>query len=151
MATWDQKLEENGVQRSDKFDAPEPSVKSSLPRVSTARKASDPKSGNEKKAAQAVDILAGFNGTLCMGLAIIGMFGTASEIGDRNDAFREQATAALLTDPKLCDRIISMSGTSGMLGLLAAYSALGFGVLPTARDEVTQLKTRYQERRANAA
>lgn len=122
---------------------PEPSASPPLPPVvkpSATRSVKDGKSPNHGKASQAVDVLAGLNGGLSVLLMGMTMFGTASALEERDSAFREMAYKALIVDPKLCDRIIRMGGSSGMLGLIAAYGMLGMAVYPVAKDEAVRVR-----------
>lgn len=108
---------------------------------------STPKTGNERKAAQAVEVLVSLNGMFATALFVARFFDTASAIGDAEDAFREQAYAALLVDPKMCDRIIKMSSGGSSFGLMGAYGMLAMGVLPTAREEFGEFRERLEEKK----
>jgi hypothetical protein len=61
-----------------------------------------------------------------------GYHATASALAEREEAFREQAYAALVTDPALCRMILRAGTTSGKVSLIIAYAMLGAGVAPTA-------------------
>jgi hypothetical protein len=60
---------------------------------------------------------------------------TAAALGNANEGFEEQAYAALLTDPKLCQWILKAGSTSGKVSLLIAYGMLTAAVAPVAIAE----------------
>lgn len=60
---------------------------------------------------------------------------TASALAQANDAFMEQAAAALSTDPKLARLILKGGGASGKVSLLIAYGMLAGAVVPVAITE----------------
>ena len=96
------------------------------------------KNSNAQLAAQAADALVSVNSLVVMGLMFAQFGDTASEISKREDAFREQAYQALLTDPALCKSILRAGQTSGKISLLIAYGMLGASVAPTAMVEVNE-------------
>lgn len=55
---------------------------------------------------------------------------TASAIATANDAFVEQAAAALSTDPKLARLIIQSGAASGRAALIVSYAMLAGAVVP---------------------
>jgi hypothetical protein len=75
------------------------------------------------------------NGLACVSLMLVQFHATASAIAEREDAFREQVYAALVTDPALCRTILRAGTTSGKISLLIAYAMLGASVYPVARAE----------------
>lgn len=83
-------------------------------------------------AGQAVDALCQLNSFAGIGLMMTGYHATASALAEREEAFREQAYAALVTDPALCRMILRAGTTSGKVSLIIAYAMLGAGVAPTA-------------------
>ncbi|HEY6018781.1 MAG TPA: hypothetical protein VIY48_02495 [Candidatus Paceibacterota bacterium] len=90
---------------------------------------------NDKLAAQATDSLMALNALATMGIMFAGMNRTASAIAERDDAFREQAYSALLTDPALCRVILRGGAVSARLSLGIAYATLGAAVAPVAIAE----------------
>lgn len=90
---------------------------------------------NDKLAAQATDSLMALNSLACMGIMFAGFQRTASAIAERDDAFREQAYSALLTDPALCRVILRGGAVSARLSLAIAYGTLGAAVAPVALTE----------------
>lgn len=95
---------------------------------------------NEKLANQAVDVLCQVNEMVAVGAMLAKLFGTASAISERNDAFREQAYQALLLDPGLCKTILRGGAKSGKFALIGAYAMLAVGVVPVAIEEVKELR-----------
>lgn len=104
--------------------------------------ASVPKSkgSNATLAATAADALCQWNGLLVVGCMVAGYHGTGSAIAERETAFREQAYAALVTDPALCRVILRAGTTSAKLSLLMAYGMLGIAVAPVAMTEFKEKK-----------
>lgn len=115
----------------------------------TAPKVSIPKTGNEKLAAAAVEVLAGLNTAVSMGLMVAMMSGTATAISAGDEMFRKQAYAALLTDPSLCERIIAMSTASGTMGLLMAYGVLFANAAPLAFAERNNMRDMFRNLKKN--
>jgi len=103
---------------------------------------------NAVLAGQAVDALCQLNAFAGVGLMMTGYRATASALADREEAFREQAYAALVTDPALCRMILRAGTTSGKVSLIIAYAMLGAGIAPTAIVEYKSkqlLKEQAQE------
>lgn len=107
------------------------------------------KTGNEKLAAQALELLVNLNDMVCGGLMIVGFHGTAMAISAREDAFREQAMAALLADPALCRKLTEKAKVAGPLGLVLAYGMLGIGIAPVAATEYQDMRARAAEKKRN--
>jgi hypothetical protein len=107
------------------------------------------KTGNERLAAQALELLVNLNDMVCGGLMIVGFHGTAMAISAREDAFREQAMAALLADPGLCRKLTEKAKVAGPLGLLLAYGMLGIGIAPVAATEYQDMRARAEEKKRN--
>lgn len=99
------------------------------------------------QAAQATAVLVQLNGMLAIGSMALGMHGTASAIAAGNGVFEEQAYQALITDPELCKLILKGGVKSGKVSLLIAYAGLGASVVPTAINEVKELKAERDARR----
>jgi hypothetical protein len=94
-----------------------------------------PKNSNGKMAGQAADALVQLNSFLISFTMLIGYKETASAMAERNDAFREQAFNALLTDPVLCSQILKAGTTSGKLALSLTYGMFLAGTMPYAVEE----------------
>lgn len=98
-----------------------------------ARTAGTPGKGtNAALAAQASEALCQVNALAVMGLMLAQLPDTASAVADREDVFREQAYAALLTDPALAKVILRAGTTGGKISLAIAYAMLGASVAPVA-------------------
>lgn len=97
---------------------------------------------------QATAVLVQVNGLLAMGAMATGMFGTASAIAQANETFKEQAHAALVTDPDLCRLILKTGAKSAKLSLGLAYLGMGIAVGPTAVMEVRNKQQARAERKA---
>jgi len=118
-------------------------------------KATPAKSGTRKTtgknaqiAGQAADALAQYN-DLAAFIAIICQYdGTGSAIQNANDAFREKAYQALLTDPALAQRIASQGVISGKVSLIIAYALLAGSVVPVALLEMAEHKRERELRLA---
>ena len=85
---------------------------------------------NAQLAAQASEALTQLNALVAMGLFLASMPDTASALSDREDTFKEQAYAALLTDPGLSRTILKAGTTGGKISLIIAYGMLGASVAP---------------------
>lgn len=105
------------------------------------------KTGNEKLAAQALELLVNLNDMICGGLMIVGFHGTAMAISAREEAFREQALAALIADPELCKRLTEKAKFAGPLGLVIAYGILTMSVAPVAATELKDTRARIAQKR----
>lgn len=103
------------------------------------------KGTNEQLAAQALEVLCGFNGIAAFGMRLMRLTETGQAITDRETAFREQAYLALLMDPKLCQTILKSSGTSGIMGLFMAYGMLGAAIAPVAMNEIKALRAEAEK------
>jgi len=88
------------------------------------------KGGNVQLATQAADALVQLNSLCVMGLMLAQLPQTAGALAGTEDGFREQAIAALVTDPALCKSILKAGTTSGKVSLLIAYAMLGGAVVP---------------------
>jgi len=89
-------------------------------------------------AAQATEALCQVNGLIAMGLMLAQMPETGSALAEREDVFREQAYAALLTDPALSKVILRAGTTSGRISLGIAYVMLTASVAPVGVMEFKQ-------------
>lgn len=105
------------------------------------------KVAHDRKARLATEHLKTYNALAGTGLMALRMPQTASAIAAKNDAFGEQAYAALILDEKLCDMILKVSGKSGAFSLIMAYAMLLSNVGPTAVMELRE----QREARADAA
>ena len=94
--------------------------------------------GNDKLAAQATEALVQLNNLTGLGVRLLGLQTTAEMIVFCEDTFREQAYAALLTDPALCKQILSAGQVSAKFSLAIAYAMLGAQVAPLAIMELKQ-------------
>jgi hypothetical protein len=111
------------------------------------RGVSAPRNSNAVMAASAADALNQINSMMVVGGMVLGFIQTASAIAERQDAFREQAYSALLTDPALCASILKAGTTSGKMALGIAYLMLGAGVAPYAVSEFKERKAERDEAR----
>lgn len=100
---------------------------------------------NAVLAGQAVDALCQLNAFAGIGLMMTGYHATAGALAEREEAFREQAYAALVTDPTLCRMILRAGTTSGKVSLIIAYAMLGAGIAPTAILEFKTKKAMKEE------
>jgi hypothetical protein len=91
-------------------------------------------------AAQATATLEQVNGLLALGVMALGFTQTAHAISAANPAFKEQAHAALLTDPELCRLILKTGGASSKMALGMAYVGMGMMVAPAAVIEYREKK-----------
>jgi hypothetical protein len=137
MASWTEKL---AARTSPAFQSTDDAPAKIPPKLKT---------GNEKLAAQALELLVNLNDMLCGGLMIIGFHGTAMAISAREDAFREQAMAALLADPALCRKLTEKAKVAGPLGLLLAYGMLAASIAPVAATEYQDMRARAAEKRGH--
>lgn len=95
---------------------------------------------SEKSAAQATEVLCQLNDWLSIGAMMVGLHGTAGELAQRQEAFREQAFSALLLDPALCRAILRSGARSGKVALGMAYLTMLGSVAPTALLEIKELR-----------
>lgn len=91
---------------------------------------------SEKSARTAAKLLAQMNLFVGMGISAFGLRLTARELVKANDQFEEMAYNALLSDPKLCQKILSAGAQSGKTQLMFAYVALGGSLAPMAWSEM---------------
>lgn len=91
---------------------------------------------NDKLAAQATEALVQINRLTGFGARVLGLPSTGEMIAFAEDTFREQAHAALLTDPALCKQILSAGQVSAKFSLALAYAMLGAQVAPVAMLEI---------------
>jgi hypothetical protein len=102
---------------------------------------------NASLAAQATEALVQIDGLLGGGLFVLGYRGTASVLAGTQETFREQAYAALLTDPELCRMILKGGTASGKVALVIAYVMKLSVVVPTLMMEHRSIQqTRRAER-----
>lgn len=94
-------------------------------------------------ASRAVEVLGQLNGFLAMGLLATGMTMTASTLAANNDAFKENALNALITDPALCRLILRGGVKSAKVALMVSYGGLVASIAPTALQE-------FKEQRAES-
>jgi hypothetical protein len=97
-------------------------------------------------AAQATGVLVQLNALLAMGVAALGLFGTAGAIASANETFEQQAHAALLTDPELCKLILKSGAKSSKVALGLAYGGMAMSVAPTAVNELRERKAAREAR-----
>lgn len=95
---------------------------------------------SDSLAEQAASMLGMANRLFGMGLMAFGLPMSAAAIGGANEHFEVMAKQALLTDPKLCRKILSAGSTSGAAGLAIAYAGLGAAVAPTLVGEFKERK-----------
>lgn len=110
----------------------------------TTRKSS---TGNERLAQQATESLVQLNRITGMGLRLLGLPESGNMIAFCEEGFREQAYAALLTDPGLCRQLLSVGGMSGKTALIIAYGMLGAQVAPIANHEIRGMIIERQRRK----
>lgn len=118
--------------------------KSNKSGTGTTRKSSV--TGNERLANQATEALVQLNRMTGLGLRLIGMPHTGEMIAFCEEGFREQAYAALLTDPALCKQLLSVGGFSGKTALIIAYGMMGAQMAPVANHEIRQMILARKER-----
>ena len=106
---------------------------------------------NAQLAAQASEALSQINGLIAMGLFLAQMPDTSSALADRESVFRDQAYAALLTDPALCRLILKAGTTGGKISLAIAYAMLGASVAPVGIMEYRSNKAARDEDRSGYA
>lgn len=107
------------------------------------------KSGNEKLALQATEALVQINTLTGLGTRLMGLSTTSETIMFCEDTFREQAYAALLTDPALCKQILSAGQVSAKFSLAIAYAMLGAQVVPVAVLELKQKRQAKEDETQN--
>lgn len=112
-------------------------------RSSSSSKSSGSSSNNEKLAAAALDVLVQGNNVGVMILSLAQMYGTASAVSQREEAFRATALEALKADPGMARSILKAGATSGKAMLMMAYGMLAVSVAPVAIQE-------FKEKRAAA-
>ena len=112
----------------------------------TGVKASTPK--NERLAAQATDALMQINGIAALICMLSSMPMTAEAINKAEDGLREQVKAALITDPDLCNKILSAGTHSAKISLVIAYGMFAATVAPVAVLEFRQNKALREAREA---
>lgn len=101
---------------------------------------------NDKLAAMAVDVLCQGNAAITVGLMLVRLNQTASELATRDDAFRAQAYEALKLDPALCKVILKGGASSGKVALMIAYAMMLASVAPTF---ISEMKERRATERAD--
>lgn len=101
--------------------------------------------GNEKLATQAAESLVQINRLTGLGARILGLPGTSEMIMFCEDGFKEQAYAALLTDPDLCRQILSAGQISAKFSLAVAYAMMGAQIVPVA---IVELKSKKADKEA---
>lgn len=95
---------------------------------------------SEKSARAAAKLLAQMNLFVGMGISAFGMRMTAQELVDANSQFEEMAFQALLSDPKLCAKIMSAGLSSGRSQLMFAYLALAGALTPVAMQDIKNIR-----------
>lgn len=116
-----------------------------------AKKATPRSAPAQAKAAAAV--LGGMNDlmtSLMFGVSMvpalpISLTNTASALAAKNEAFVEQAEAALSQDPALCRAILKAGGTSGKMALAMAYAMLGASLVPAVKADMAMTKAAQVE------
>lgn len=114
-------------------------------RTNTTRRSSTSGMGNEKLAAAALDVLVQGNNILAMCAMLAQLYGTASAISEREDAFRVQALEALKMDPGLCRTILKAGATGGKAALAVAYGMMLLSIAPVT---IGELKAKKEAREA---
>jgi len=100
-------------------------------------------SGNAQTlAAQAAKTLANVNSMIAMGLGGFGFFRSMQALMEQNESFEQAAYAALLTDTKMCQTIVSVGTVSAKASLGMAYLSLGMGLAPVIAEEIREKKER---------
>lgn len=100
---------------------------------------------NGNLAGQAADVLAQVNDVIGLGFMVGGLPKSASALAARNEAFKEQAHAALSTDPGLCRMILRAGTSSAKLSLAIAYAMLGASVGPYVKMEIDERRAANAE------
>ena len=108
-------------------------------------RASTPK--NDRLAAQATDALMQINGLGALVCMLSGMPMTAAAITSTEDGLREQVKAALITDPDLCNKILSAGTHSAKISLVIAYGMFAAAVVPVA---IMEFKSNREARELEA-
>lgn len=99
-------------------------------------------SGNANNlAGQATAVLEQGNALIAIVLGSARMFKSAQAMMEHNEAFKEDAYAALVADPDMCRFLLKARGVSSKMGLTMAYLGLGMRVGPIVWEE-------YSEKRA---
>ena len=95
---------------------------------------------NAQIAGQAADTLAQYNELVAFVATLSTWNNTGEALINANDAFREKAYAALLTDPELAQSIVRTGGISGKAALIISYAMLATAVAPVAVMEARAKK-----------
>ncbi len=103
---------------------------------------------NDKLAREATEALVQINRLTGLGSRILGLPTTAEMIAFCEESFREQAYAALLTDPDLCRQILSAGQISAKFSLAIAYAMMGAQVVPVAVMEIKAKREAKAEAKA---
>lgn len=119
-------------------------------RASGSTKSAPKNTTNERLAVQATEALVQINRLTGFGLRVLGMPETGATIAYAEDVFREQALAALMTDPGLCKQILAAGQVSAKASLALAYGMLGMQVAPVAMLEIKAKREAKAEAKANA-
>lgn len=106
---------------------------------------------SEKSARTAAKLLAQMNLFIGMGISAFGLQLTAQELVTANEQFEEMAFNALLSDPKLCSKILSAGAKSGQTQLMFAYVALAGSLAPMAMSEVRGIRNQRATEEGYAA
>lgn len=90
---------------------------------------------NPRNAEAAASVLARLNSLLGMGLGALGLQMTKEQLALANVEFETMAKEALLADPVLTKKILSVGASSGKAQLGIAYAMLGGAIAPVAMME----------------
>jgi hypothetical protein len=94
-------------------------------------------------AAQAAKVLTSINSVMALGFGGVGYTGTMAAIFDANDDFEQTQYQALLTNPKLCQKILSVGETSSSIAVLLGYIQMSMRIAPVF---MTEYRVRKQAR-----
>lgn len=109
-------------------------------KTSTRSKAPGTKGSNATLAEQATEALWQINGMAAFLAMLSGFQMTGAAIQEREEAFRQQCYAALLTDPNMCRTILKAGTNSSKVALVACYGMFAAGVVPTLMMEMRMRK-----------
>lgn len=87
------------------------------------------------QAAQAAKVLANINTFFALGFGGLGFIQTMGVTMEKNEDFERAAYAALVTDPKMCQKILNVGEISAGFTLGLAYVSFGMGIAPVFTAE----------------
>lgn len=101
---------------------------------------------SESSARSAAGLLATLNNLIAVGITTAaGLPRTGAAITEGNAQFESMAYEALLADPALCKKILSVGASSGKGALALAYVTLGATIVPAAISEVKERKAELND------